>query len=57
MMELELKARIEEAEEAIKEAEEAIAKAKAAGIDTIEMEKDLAEQKAGLKKLKEAYGG
>ena len=55
-MELELKAKIEAAEKAVKEAEAEIAKAKAAGVDVSDLEKDLAEQKEALRKLREAYG-
>ena len=55
-MELELKTRIEAAEKAVKEAEAEIAKAKAAGVDVSDLEKDLAEQKEALRKLREAYG-
>ncbi len=55
MAELEIKAQIEEAEKAVAEAEEMIAKAKVAGIDTTDLEAELAEAKAALMKLKEAF--
>lgn len=55
MAELEMKARIEEAEKAVAFAEEQIAKAKAAGIDTTDLEAELAESKTALMKLKEAF--
>lgn len=55
MAELEIKAQIEKAEKAVAEAEEQIAKAKAAGIDTAELEAELAESKTALMKLKEAF--
>jgi len=55
MAELELKAQIAEAEKAVSEAEKAIERAKAGGIDTTELEATLAEQKAALTNLKEAY--
>lgn len=55
MTDLEMKVRIEEAEKAVAEAEEQIAKAKTAGIDTTDLEAELAEAKAALTKLKEAF--
>lgn len=55
MADPELQAQIAEAEKAIKVAEDAIAKAKAAGIDTADLEKELADAKEALRKLKEAY--
>ena len=50
-----LKVQIAEAEKAVKVAEDAIAKAKAAGIDTADLEKELAEAKLTLEKLKKVY--
>ena len=55
MADPELEAQIAEAEKAVKVAEEEIEKAKTAGIDTAEMEKELADAKEALKKLKDAY--
>ena len=50
-----LKSQIEEAEKSIVVAEAEITKAKTAGIDTADLEKELADAKASLEKLKEVY--
>ena len=55
MAEEDLKTQIEAAEQAVKDAEESIEKAKAAGIDTTDLEVELAAAKEALEKLKAAY--
>jgi len=55
MAEEDLKAQIAEAEKAVEVAKAELEKAKTAGIDTADLEKDLAEAEEALKKLKEAY--
>ena len=55
MVDPELAADIAEAEKAVVDAKAEIEKAKTAGIDTEDLEKDLAEAEEALKKLKEAY--
>jgi len=55
MADPELEAQIAEAGKAIEIAKAEIEKAKAAGIDTIDLEKELADAEEALKKLKDAY--
>ncbi len=55
MVELELKAQIDDAKKKIEEATREIEKAEAAGIDVIAMKAELATLKESLEKLEAAY--